>query len=738
MSAHYAHAIPDRPAEEWRRLGAHLGSVARVAAKFAAAFGAARWGYVAGVLHDAGKYSGTFQRYLRGTAEPDAHIAEAAGRVDHSTAGAQHAVEKLDIAGHLLAYVVAGHHTGLLDGRSDGPCLEARLQKKIERVDLRALQRIEADGLPFPDYLRDGLDRHDAFAAAFFVRMLFSCLTDADFLDTEEFLHPELSSHRPAFPPDVLELMKRSCNDYLFRLASDDSPINGHRREVRIACERAARLAPGFFSLTVPTGCGKTLSSLAFALNHAVAYNLSRVVYVAPFTSTIEQNADVFRNALRKASKAAGEEVVLEHHSNFDPVRETIHGRLASENWDAPLIVTTAVQFYESLFANRSSRCRKLHNLTKSVIVLDEAQTLPVSCLAPCLRALREIVRGFGATVVLCTATQPAIRKRSEFPIGLASVREIIPAPRELYRRQERTKVRFAGVMSDEEIVDRLKRHEQVLCVVNTRSHAKALFDRLGGADGCFHLSTLMCPEHRTQRIGCIKRRLADGKPCRVVSTQLIEAGVDVDFPIVFRLLAGIDSIAQAAGRCNRNGKLPGKGKVVVFRSEHTSPERFFTDTANCTAQLVELYPDLLSLDAVEHYFRLYYWDRKARWDERSILDGFRMNQDPRLPFLFDFAAISEQFRLIAETGAPVIVPWGKSGEELVRRLKGSKSMADPQLTRALQRYTVTIPQSVRRQQVPEAIELVLDQYPVLLSPETHYSEHTGLGFDDPADVSIL
>ena len=488
----------------------------------------------------------------------------------------------------------------------------------------------------------------DAFSVAFFVRMVFSCLVDADFLDTEQFMNPEQSAERPTWPSDVLTRMEACLDAHMTKLKSGSTPVNVERCKVREDCLAAAVQRPGLFSLTVPTGGGKTLSSLAFALRHAQRHGLRRVVYVVPFTTITEQIAEQFRHVMQPLGDG---DPVVEHHSNLDAGSETTASRLATENWDAPLVVTTAVQFYDSLFAARPSRCRKLHNLAKAVIVLDEAQTLPVDYLDPCLRVLRELTANYGSTAVLCTATQPAVQRRDDFGIGLDGVREIVPDPPRLYARLKRVDVEHLGQRNDASLAEDIMAHEQVLCIVNTRRHARTLSEAIGDRDHQhFHLSALMCPQHRTTVLTEIKTTLTAKQPCRVISTQLIECGVDIDFPIVYRSLAGVDSIAQAAGRCNRNG-VQKRGRTFVFRSEHEEAERYFADTANCAAQVLPLHEDPLSLDAVEHYFRLYYWDQSARWDAKGILQEFHLNQDRQFPFLFGFSTVAERFHLVDDTG---------------------------------------------------------------------------------------
>ncbi len=729
----FAHTLADRPIEDWQLLEHHLHQVGKIAAKFGLAFGAEDWTALAGRWHDLGKYSDAFQHYLRSSSMPDPQIGDSAAKTDHSTAGAQHAVNSIDVLGHILAYVIAGHHSGLLDGRSAGSCLESRLLKKVEQWDHVSSIPISVTDLNLPIYLRNAFDKKDAFAIAMFTRMIFSCLVDADFLDTERFMAPELAEQRQVWPGDVLLKMEAALTDFVRNIRSDENLVNHARAEVRRACIDAAELSPGLFSLTVPTGGGKTLSSLAFALRHAVRHGLKRIIYVIPFTSIIEQNAAEFRKVMTPLRVSDCGDPVLEHHCNLDVGEaETVRSRLATENWDAPLIVTTSVQFYESLFANRTSRCRKLHNMAEAVIILDEVQTIPVSLLEPCMRVLQELSQSYRASIVLCTATQPALRYRKGFPDGFRKVREIIPDPRKLYRSLKRVEVVDIGEQADQEIVERLREENQVLCIVNTRRHARVLFDELDESQTKHHLSASMCPVHRSEKLAEIRKALERREECRVISTQLIEAGVDIDFPTVFRSRAGLDSIAQAAGRCNRNGELSEKGRTYVFQSEHVRSERYFADTTNVAAQVLEMYDDPLSLDAVEHYFKLYYWDQSTRWDEKKILKDFLLHSNDRsLPFSFSFAQVAKKFRLIENEGRAVIIPWGEVGTRLCDKLRGARyGLPNQQLLHKLQRYTVQVPLHIWNKHAGRSIELVHERFPVLISPEMHYSRHVGLNLE--------
>lgn len=735
----HAHSLEGRPVEEWQPLEKHLEEVADISRRLAIPFGGEAWAHIAGLWHDLGKYSDAFQEYLSTANSPDPHMAESRAKIDHATAGAKHAVAKIEILGHLLANVIAGHHSGLLDAISDTACLDKRLHKKTEPLH-GVPTSISGCSVPtLPSYLSEAFrkKKKDPFSISFFVRMLFSCVVDADFLDTEAFLDHERTLLRHQWPKDILRKMEGCLSKHINGLQPDNTPVNDQREIVRKACLEKADDSPRLFSLTVPTGGGKTLSSLAFALRHAIKHGLQRIVYVVPFTTIIEQNANVFRDVMKPLLEEGLPDPVIEHHSNLDIGRETTVSRLATENWDAPLIVTTSVQFYESLFASRSSRCRKLHNLASSVIILDEVQTLPVDYLGPCLKALQELASNYNASIVLCTATQPAIHHSNDFGIGLKRVDEIVPSPRQLYENLKRVDVKDLGAQNDCDIVARLQREAQVLCVVNTRGHARKLFEALGDEIGNYHLSALMCPEHRCAVLKTIIERLKQNENCRLVSTQLVEAGVDVDFPTVYRSLAGLDSIAQASGRCNRNGKLTGKGKVYVFRSEHRRSERYFAETANCAVQALDIHDDPLSLDAIEHYFKLYYWDQSTRWDTNKILDNFKLSNDIKLPFLFGFARTAKSFHLIEHTGKVVIIPWGSEGEHLCQELRRSDVFPNRSLLRKLQRYTVQVP--VRTWEMARSrglVNLVHERFALLESPEMNYSEKYGLSLeDDCADL---
>ncbi len=719
---YYAHSLEGRPPSDWQPLEEHLKNVAEMARSFAEDFGAGDWGYLAGLWHDIGKYSYEFQQRLDIQEGSDAHIETKPGRVDHSTAGAQHSFKSAGDRGKLLAYAIAGHHAGLLDGKSNDACLHARLKKNIPDYSScpeHILKTKSLGNVPFDLNLHD--PKRFGFQFSFFIRMIYSCLVDADFLDTEAFMDREKPLWRKGYPT-LFELDNKL--GFALNQLADSAPrtsINKYRTAILKNCLDAAGCPQGLFSLTVPTGGGKTLSSLAFAMKHALKYNLKRIIYVIPYTSIIEQNAAVFREIL-------GEDAVLEHHSNFEPNEEDHRSRLASENWDAPIIVTTNVQFFESLYRCRSSRCRKIHNIASSVVILDEAQMLPVPLLKPCLEVLRELSSAYGTTIVLCTATQPALSTTDTFKDGLEGVHEIVSDPGKLYAELKRVQVEKLPVISDDELADRLNEYKQVLCIVNTRKHARRIYERIrNGEEGCYHLSALMCPEHRTSTLNKIRSALLDGSPCRVISTQLIEAGVDIDFPVVFRSMAGIDSIAQAAGRCNREGTLCGGGQVFVFSPEDGLPAGHFRQTAQVSESVMRHHDDFLSLEAVTEYFRSLYWVKGEKLDEYQILDDFgegAKNGD------FPFRIVDKKFNIIEDAAESVIIPWNNEAEKIISGLRYSEY---PSLfARKAQRFTVQVyPNVLGSLEYAGSVERLHDQYCVLINKDL-YRDDLGLCPEDP------
>jgi len=688
----FAHSLPGCPAAEWEPLETHLERVATLAATFAAAFDAASWGYILGRCHDLGKYSAAFQEYISQTGDADAGASEGAGgRVDHSTFGARYVAEKIGKhRGQLLAFCIAGHHSGLPDWASDEDTgqrgtLSFRLNHKLIPDVHCPEKELDSAGLVVPIHP----DGDFGFQIAFFTRMIFSCLIDADRLATEEFCDPDQARLRAGTKPFLPEL-KSALDSFLWQKQSEApiTTVNRVRAEVLSQCRVAATKALGFFSLHVPTGGGKTLSSLAFALDHAIYHTLRRVVVAIPFTSIIEQSADVYRTALG----AFADRGLIEHHTNLSPSSDTRANQLGSENWDAPLIVTTNVQLFESLFAAAATPCRKLHRLARSVIVLDEAQTIPVELISPALGALRELVLNYGCSVVLCTATQPALEKREDFEIGLDRVRHIIEQPEPMFDALRRVTIDNVGHLTTEDLIGRLAGEGSVLCIVNTRAEAANIFEMLQGAvtdpATCFHLSTWMCGQHRRETLSQIRSDLQSGKRCRVVSTQLVEAGVDLDFPVVYRAGTGFDSIAQAAGRCNREGLLPQAGRVYVFEGDELPPPGLLRDAAQAGKELMPRYPDPMSPDAIRAYFQFLYWSRKHAWDKCQVLPALAVEgRELFLPLQFRTAA--SRFKMIRHEQIPILVPYDQNSCTMRDQLLKSADVYISQ--RRIQPYLVSV-----------------------------------------------
>ena len=752
-------------------LADHLGEVARRAGDNAAGFGR-EWAYLAGLWHDIGKQRAGFQSYIRRANGIEAHIE---GRVPdrdktHSAAGAIWAkrllTERFGNQGAMMAralqYAIAGHHAGLDNWH--GGLAERLASADAQRECDEALAAgdcadvLRPPGLPTSiRSLPVGDERVDIPGRfALWQRMLFSALVDADFLDTEAFYGTDRGSARGVSPP--VSALKAALDEHLTRLEADAvaSPVNRLRSDVLRQCREKAQRPPGAFNLTVPTGGGKTLASLAFALDHAVIHpsrhGVRRVIYAIPYTSIIEQTADEFR----KAFKSLGDEVVIEHHSNAEsaPEQETSRSRLACENWDASIVVTTNVQLFESLFARRTSRCRKLHNIAGSVIVLDEAQLLPVEFLQPIVDVLRLLVRDYGVTLVFCTATQPVLTASASADpqrglhrgFAAGSVTEIIDDVAALYAALRRVRVHLPASLDEPRewpaIAHDIAGQDAVLAIVGRRADARDLFVlmRQRSTAGCWHLSALMCAQHRSDVIAQIKAALltrrealalgGQGLPVRVVSTQLVEAGVDLDFPVVYRALAGLDSIAQAAGRCNREGRLDDLGDVHVFIPPTQPPRGLLRQARDtCRALWHDRPDDPFSLALFNRYFQRLYHDAKSL-DAKGICDAVRLQADPReYTLAVRFRDAADDFRLIDDKdGATVLVRYrSPNAREDIDALIGVLEREGPSrwLMRKLQRYGVT----VYRQQI-DALVRAGDVREVASSPGLYVQAWDG--FYDP------
>lgn len=700
-----AHGATDEH-PEGQSIEAHLKGTGELAETFAAEFGAAANGKLCGLAHDIGKYSDEFQLRLRG-----------GKKVDHATAGA---IECFKIKAAFEAVCVIGHHSGLPNvGHKDADTTESQtlFGRKL---------RAEQGGIP--DY-RKNWNGHIAlpqdyfrpsgrgFATAFYIRMLYSCLVDADYIDTETFMNGDAG--RGNYEP--LSALCDKLTAYISKWNNPTREIDILRQKILNSCIEKASAPRGIFSLTVPTGGGKTVASMAFALNHAAANSMKRIIYAIPYTSIIEQNAKVFRDIL-------GQENVVEHHSqvsyelseNADELE--YRSALATENWDAPVIVTTAVQFFESLYANRSSKCRKLHNIANSVIIFDEAQMIPSNNLRPCVAAIAELVRAYNATAVLCTATQPAIDEMLLEYSKKESVVELCPDVDGMFEKFRRTSFEKEGRLTTDELVSRLESQQQVLCIVNTRKFAQEVYEALP-SEGRFHLSTLMCPVHRKQKLDEIRERLKSGKTCRVVSTSLIEAGVDVDFPRVFREMAGLDSILQAAGRCNREGKRSAESSIVtVFESEN-KVNKLIAVNRDAAEETVRDWTQPNTTSTIERYFKAYR-DFLRNDDKSGVITASEKGiSGCGLPFEW----IAKEFKLIDQNTFAVYIPIGE-GKELVSRLReGERSRG---LYRRAGMYSVSVYQNQFDSLINAGAAEPFGEDAAFLTDCSLYSDEKGLSTD--------
>lgn len=728
-----AHISEDREREQ--SVVEHLKNTACFSKEFADEFDAADWGEVIGILHDTGKFSKEF--YER--------IMHNAPRCDHSTAGAKVVLEDEKILfGSLLAYCIAGHHSGLqdwgsgVDNELDGT-LKGRLSKSYEVPDYSDYKK-EIDFQPllrkiegkFPNIHWTFEEEHRGFILAFYTRMLYSCLVDADYLDTEEFVKNGDVQRGVRF--SFLEL-RQKLTQHMENLQKTSKPskINSYRQTILHNCLSTSCKERGLFTLTVPTGGGKTLSSMTFAINHCIENHMKRIIYVIPYTSIIEQNAQVF-------SRVLGENVILEHHSNYDwddnEHKQEDYKRLASENWDMPIVVTTNVQFFESLFANKSSRCRKLHNIANSIIIFDEAQMIPLNYLQPCISAIQELVSNYKCTAVLCSATQPAIQNMLSPKLVPT---EICSNWRELYDIFKRTEIQSIGVQSNDDLISQIENLDQCLIIVNTRKHARDMTNEISG-DGVFHLSTLMCNQHRTKMITEIKRRLSENERCIVISTRLIEAGVDVDFPVVFRAIAGLDSIIQSAGRCNREGRLKNEkgelilGQVYVFEPEekyYKNQPKSFQLPIEITKSVMKQYSDISSPEAIKMFFKeMYFYSGELGLDIKKIMkrldEGLDFTAKQGEYFQFEFNKISNDFRLIESNTYAVIVPYDEEAECIIKQLQFTGPNTG--LMRKLQKYTVNVYEN-ELNVLKEAgvLKIIAERTYILLEKTSGYDDITGL-----------
>lgn len=754
MTPYYAHSTAREDMADWEPLAAHLVRVAQRAGLFAEGFGGGNAARLAGLLHDLGKYSPQFQAYIKGHGTG----------VDHSTAGARIvrtlATDPNDkLVADIISYAIAGHHAGLPNYSGKRAALADRLEESYPISPLAEIWRdevrVEASGL-LPQKLQPKKGRQ-AFQLSVLGRMIFSCLVDADSLETEAFDNEAQNTRKDRIWPDLQKrLSDLICAFDAYMAAKYEKlpperrthPLNLLRQEVLAHVRAKAQMQKGLFTLDVPTGGGKTLASLAFALEHAQAHGMARIIYSIPYTSIIEQTADIFRAVL-------GEEMVLEHHSAIEPrVMEDEKSdpsssqtpeakrRRAMENWDAPVVVTTSVQLFETLFSHRKARCRKLHHLANSVIILDEAQVMPLNLLRPCVAMLDELALNYGCTIVLCTATQPALLAPG-FKGGLPPerVHELAPDPERLdtaFRRM--TLDMRTHKMSDAALVAELVDWPQGLIIVNSRKHALKLYEaaKEAGLEGRVHLSTRQTGADRATLLADVRDRLARGAPCRVISTSLIEAGVDVSFPRVWRAKAGLESIIQSAGRCNRESRWSREdSRIVVFTPEEGEPPPAIRAHVAALDRVSKKHEDLFSKAAIEDYFGEVYWQKGDGLDQidigddrtGAVLDQFLFGgtrTNPRTNFAY--RTVGENFRFIETTMVPVIIPQTEDVEKTLAAL--DHGLPAGEAARRLQRHVVQVPDRYRQQMIENGDvtfkEGFADQFAVLRTRGL-YSRERGL-----------
>lgn len=633
----------------------HLKNVGELAAEYCNDYqlqtvDASRYAYETGLAHDIGKYSKEFQRKIKENLDIS---------VDHSTAGAKEMQKNGMLA---AAFAIAGHHGGIPNGR------DTTKQNLIARIKEREVE-------PYDEYKTEIClkavrePKLSSFDEVLFTRMIFSALVDADFLDTERFMS-QGKVERGNY--DSINVLYEKVMDYIEpwrNITEQTSNLNKIRTNILEQCLKQGEGEKGLYSLTVPTGGGKTVSSLAFALTHAKTNEMKRIIYVIPYTSIIEQNVAVFREILR-------EQNVLAHYGNSlldsgsDEKSYYDKHKLSIENWDAPVVVTTNVQFFESFYSNKVSKCRKLHNIANSVVIFDEVQMIPLNYLKPCVKVIQGLVESYQVSAVLCTATQPALEKWMKPLI----TKEICPDYKDLFQYLKRVNIKDAGKLTEDTLIQNIISENQILVIVNTKKEAQNLYQKMP-KEGTYHLSTYMTPFDRKETLCIIREQLQQGKTCRVISTSLVEAGVDLDFPTVFREIAGLDSIIQAAGRCNREGKRKLEDSIVwVFRTEEKTPYMIEKNVA-MTEETLQKYGQYDTLDAISYYFTSLQSLDEETLDQYHILDGFERTLDG---IAMPFKKVAEIFHLIDSDTRMMIIPIEEEAirlvEELEKRIKNQEN----------------------------------------------------------------
>ena len=718
-------------------------------------------------LHDAGKAQSAFQRYILGKSEQKA---------PHSGAGALLAtcmlyelseelqLKKLPRTSQLLAYAISGHHRGLYD--------YIELRKELEKEEIKKRCAKTKEELPnIKSELQTWVEEHAEATesslkelakrvgateqAQALIRLLFSCLVDADFLDTEAFMDEERKERRheatSRYAP--LKVLRDRLTKHMEGF-STEGKINEARRAFLDRCRAHGQSCPkGYYSLFLPTGGGKTLSSMAWALETALNHKAQHIIYVIPYTSIITQTAGIFREIF-------GEENVLEHHSDISfsggeasqEAERYERTRLLAENWDAPIIVTTNVQFFESLFSHKVSRSRKVHSIANSVVVFDEVQMFPTEFLHPMLRLLEDLRWIYGTQLLFCSATLPtfdkdhssSFKKVNDFHQLSEDIQPIVPEDPELFKVFDRVIYHLEEKeYTTKELAEELAQHDSALCIVNSRRDASRLYQALleegKETQDIIHLSRNMCSAHLKERIAEVRHRLKTGLPTLVISTQLIEAGVDIDLPIVYRAMSGLDSIVQAGGRCNREGKRPAPGEVYVFSlsdggrafgaiAQGQDATRFLLDNDK------EHTRPNMPLELIEAYYDRYYASIES-FDTKDIAESL-YDEDEAKRWRFDFQQASEDFQLIDNVDRDLFVPYGK-GKELLEGLQKHTLYLNHRTLKELQQYHVAI-SKWRYEELEEArllSEIIVDRETgksiLVLAPQG-YDEALGVCTTNP------
>lgn len=830
MSAELPHYIAHiRKGGDSQSLEEHLLGVAEIAKTLARKIGLETQGELIGLLHDLGKYSSEFQIYLKSavglTNQDEDEFVDARnlkGKVDHSTAGAQLVWEELSkqgdmgrIVGQILGLCIASHHSGLID------CLSSNANKPVEDIFTRRAGKRDDRS-----HLREAVSKMDTlidkrfrelssmpsligdieesirkiahgekieailwFKVGLLVRFLFSCLIDADRVDSVDFEKPRAARHRLNGQytewPLLIERLEKHLQGFTIR-----NPIDEIRRSISDYCRDGAIRDKGVYTLTVPTGGGKTLASLRFALHHAEFHKMDRAIYVIPFTSIIDQNAKVVRDILEPTKDARGR-VVLEHHSNLTQEQQGWKEKMVAENWDAPVVFTTGVQLLEALFGGGTRGARRMHQLANAVLIFDEIQTLPVNCVHLFCNAMNFLVEHCGSTVVLCTATQPLLNRvdPSKGALKFTKNDDLIPDVKGLFDDLKRVEVlnrREPGGWTDEEIarlaLNEVAQSGSCLVIVNTKKSAQALYRLCREADGMqtFHLSTSMCPAHRKEILDRIRKLLDDEFPVLCVSTQLIEAGVDVDFGTVIRYTAGLDSIAQAAGRCNRNGKqkdadgYPKAGRVHVVNPTVENIDRLkdilcgkgITERMldDVKAGIEEFGDNLIGPKAIERYFEYFFFARHKEMDypvsaqtvgrddtllnllssNSLAVEEFRRDHNKAAPNIYlrqSFMSAARVFKVIDVPTRGIIVAYGDGGRDLVNDLCSAFEVEKQfKLLRQAQQYTVNVfPQDLEKLQKAGAVHAIQKDVDILyLSDARYYNQSFGLSQTPEGTMEVL